>query len=217
MFWLFECFIRPEPLLWGHGILSRSKETSVFLRLRSVSPLSPGALVKNADARAPFPTTCIRTPRWELQRIVFSRWLWAHYCLRTTETRGSERNTGLCSFTAELRANVTFSSSATWAHGQEKDNHILLFTTVIYVLYKDCVSVMQRVRQSLIQVIFVSPKLSKSTTVWEKMSQKPQSGKANALAGRCEDGGFHGLTMIWRWFCKSRQPKYREPQAATWV
>lgn len=113
---MFECFIRPELSLWGHGILSHSKETSVFLRVRSVSPLSPGALVKNADAGAPFPTTCIRTPQWELQRIVFGRWLWAHYCLTTTETRRGERNTGLCSFTAELRANVTFSLSATLAN-----------------------------------------------------------------------------------------------------
>lgn len=117
MFWVFECFIRPEPLLWGHGILSCSKETSVFLRVRNtVSRLSPGALVKNADARAPFPTTCIKTQRWELQRIIFGRWLCAHCCLRTTEGRGGERNTGLCSFTAELRASLTLSLSATWAN-----------------------------------------------------------------------------------------------------
>lgn len=117
MFWVFECFIRPEPLLWGHGILSCSKETSVFLRVRNtVSRLSPGALVKNADARAPFPTTCIKTQRWELQRIIFGRWLCAHCCLRTTEGRGGERNTGLCSFTAELRASLTSSLSATWAN-----------------------------------------------------------------------------------------------------
>lgn len=119
MFWVFECFIRPEPLLWGHGVLSRSKEASVFLRVRdTVSRLSPGALVKNADARAPFPTTCIKTQRWELQRIIFGRWLWlwAHYCLRTTEGRGGERNTGLCRFTAELRASITFSLSATLAN-----------------------------------------------------------------------------------------------------
>lgn len=117
MFWVFECFIRPEPLLWGHGILSCSKETSVFLRVRNtVSRLSPGALVKNADARAPFPTTCIKTQRWELQRIIFGRWLCAHCCLRTTEGRGGERNTSLCSFTAELRASLTLSLSATWAN-----------------------------------------------------------------------------------------------------
>lgn len=38
--------------------------------------------------------------------------------LRTTEVRGGERNTGVCSFTAELRANIIFSLPATLANVQ---------------------------------------------------------------------------------------------------
>lgn len=53
------------------------------------------------------------------------------------------------------------------------------------------------------------------------MSQKSQAGTQKALAGRHEDGSFHGLAMIWKWFCKfkSHQLKYRykELQAAMFV
>lgn len=121
MFWLFECFIQLEPLLWGHNVLSCFKETVVFLRVWSVNHLSPEALAKNTDSRAPFPTTCIGTQQWDLRRIVFrqapqailSVLLW-----RTTEVRGGERNRGLCSFTAELRANIVFSLPATLTNMQ---------------------------------------------------------------------------------------------------